>query len=394
MYKFILSLFYGCLMSFGLHAQSNDIKQLLDDIEQNNKQLKAFQSLIESQQLDYKTTNNLPDPEASGYYLPFGTHTAGNYTEFQLSQSFEFPTVYGARKKLIYKQEKQLQLKYEKLQQEVLLSAKNYCLELILLNKIKSVEEQRMVQAKKVFDHAQVLYEKEQVGILELNKAKIAWLQNQFALEQIENDENNTMIALTHLNGGESISFDQALYPDLWKISAFDSMWQEKISTDPFLTILIENEILSSQFIKLQKNKGLPNLTAGYNYQGIREQNYSGIYGGISIPIWNNRFKVKTANAQLQYQQLRTEAITADLLSDFRGKYNKYQLLLRKFREYQNTLEALNSDSLLFQAYELGEISYMEYYIELQFYRQAFDKMLQVEFDLNKLKAELLKHNL
>ena len=394
MYKITVFVLCGYLISFGLLAQTNDIEQVLDEIERNNKELKAYQSLIESQQLDNKTTNNLPDPQASFYYLPFGTHSTGDYTEFQISQSFEFPTVYAVREKLIDQQEKQLHLKYAKLQQKVLISAKNYCLELILLNKRKSVELLRMQQAKKVLDQTKELYEKEQVGILELNKAKIAWLQNQFTLEQIENDENNTLIALTQLNGDEPVSFDQAVYPGLLEIESFDSIWLEKMSIDPTLISLKENEELSLQRIKLQKNRALPNLTAGYNYQGIPELNYSGVYGGISIQLWNNRHKVKTAKAQYQYQQFYTEAITAEFKSGFQKQYNQYRLLLRKFKEYQTTLDGSNNDFLLLEAYELGEFSFLEYYIELQFYRQAYDKMLQIEYGLNRLKAELLIHQL
>lgn len=36
----------------------------------------------------------------------------------------------------------------------------------------------------------------------------------------------------------------------------------------------------------------------------------------------------------------------------------------------------------------------MEYYVELQFYRQAADTMLDIEKQLNLLKAELQKHQL
>ena len=78
----------------------------------------------------------------------------------------------------------------------------------------------------------------------------------------------------------------------------------------------------------------------------------------------------------------------------FKEQYNRYQLLLKKYNEYQITIESLNSESLLFKAYILGEFSFMEYYVELQFYRNALDKMLQMEKEIYQLKAQLLKHQL
>jgi len=80
--------------------------------------------------------------------------------------------------------------------------------------------------------------------------------------------------------------------------------------------------------------------------------------------------------------------------ASFQNQYNEYQILFDKFNEYESTLEGLNSDSLLLEAYELGEIGFMTYYTELQFYRQAVDTMLEMEKQLNQIKIEILKHQL
>ena len=54
----------------------------------------------------------------------------------------------------------------------------------------------------------------------------------------------------------------------------------------------------------------------------------------------------------------------------------------------------LESEKLLLKAYMLGEYSFMDYYVELQFYRKASDKMLIMEKELQLLQAQLLKHQL
>ena len=70
------------------------------------------------------------------------------------------------------------------------------------------------------------------------------------------------------------------------------------------------------------------------------------------------------------------------------------ELMLKKYNEYQTTMGNLESEDLLFKAYMLGEYSFMDYYVELQFYRNASDKMLQMEKELQLLQAQLLKHQL
>jgi len=394
MYKKTVFAFSVYLFSSAVNAQTNDITRILHEIEQNNKELQAYSSLLESRQLELISGNNLPDPKAVVYYLPWGDHITSDYTEIQVTQSFDFPTVYGTRKALIEKQKQQMQLEYDALRQEVLLPAKKYILQLVYLNKRVEVEQMRVQQAKQIFDQVQELFDKEQVGILAFHKAKIAWIQEQFKVEQIESDKRNILLLLQNLNGGNEVTFNRTVFVENLNIATLDSIWQHRLLVDPIIKILKQHEEVAHQQLKLSKNKSLPILTAGFNYQGVSGLNYSGIYGGASIPIWSNRNKVKAAEVRYQYQQSYAIAESMQAYTDFQKQYNEYQILLSKFQEYQSSLSGLNSDALLLKAYGLGEISFMEYYLELQFYRQAFDSMLQMENQLNQLKAEILKHQL
>ncbi len=394
MNKQIVFAICGCLFFMNSFSQTNSLTELLNEIEQNNIALKGYQSFMDSHQLENKSQNNLPDPELSGYYLPFGDNTTDTYTEIQLSQSFEFPTVYAARGKWNDLKLQQLQTAYTKKRQEVLLNAKRNLIALVFLQKQKAIEIERRAQSKQVFDQIQELFDKDQVGILDLNKAKIAWLQEQFVVEQLENDIQTLRAKLKALNGDQSIERLSSPLVLPIEIGTIETIWQEKLAKDPSLKVLKMNEDASFQKVKLEKNKVLPDLTLGYNYQGDKSSNYSGFYGGISIPLWNSKHKVKAAQANYKYQQSTRQVMTTSLYVQFQESYNRYQLMLEKYHEYQQTITGLNSEALLFKAYSLGAYSFMEYYVELQFYRNASDKMLQMEKELQLLQAQLLRHQL
>ena len=155
MNKYIVSAICGCLFFVNSFSQDKNIGELLNEIEQNNTELKGYQSFIEGQQLENKSTNNLPDPQLSGYYLPFGDNATGNYTEYEISQSFEFPTVYGSRSKWNDLKSIQLQTSYAKKRQEILLEAKTVLIELVFLQNRKAIESERRTQSKQVFDQVQ-----------------------------------------------------------------------------------------------------------------------------------------------------------------------------------------------------------------------------------------------
>ncbi|WP_026838514.1 TolC family protein [Gillisia sp. JM1] len=394
MNKHIVFAICGCLFFINGFSQNKNIEKLLNEIEQNNIELKGYQSYIESQQFEHKSTNNLPDPQLSGFYLPFGDNATGNYTEYQISQSFEFPSVYAARGKWNDSKSQLLESGYQKRKQEVLLNAKELLIELAFLKKQKAIESERQIQSKQVFDQIQELYNKEQVGILDLNKAKIAWIQEQFVVEQIESDIQILMSKLKTLNGGNPIDGISSQLVLSFEIRTIENLWQEKLSNEPRLQELKAIEAASIQKVKLEKNKVLPNLALGYNYQGFSGNNNSGFYGGISIPLWNSKNKVKAAEANYEYQQFNTEVITTSLYAQFQEIYNRYELMLEKYNEYQSAMGNLNSEQLLLKAYMLGEYSFMDYYVELQFYRNASDKMLKMERELQLLQAQLLKHQL
>lgn len=384
----------GCLFFINGFSQNKFFEKILKEIEQNNTELKGYKSLIESRQLENKSENNLPDPELSAYYLPFGNATSETYLEYQISQSFEFPSVYKSRSMWNDTKTQQLQTSYAKKRQELLLKAKTLVIEITFLHQHLQIEQERRAQSKLVFDQIQELFKKDQVGILDFNKAKVAWLQEQFDVEQLQMNIQILMSNLKTLNGGKIVNewvSDLILPMD---IGSIEDLWQEKLVKDPYLQELKANEAASLQKIKLEKNMILPNVALGYNYQGISGSKNSGFYGGLSIPLWNSRYKVKAAKADYEYQQSNTEGITSSLFAQFQENYLQYELMLEKYNEYQTTLGNLNSEKLLLKAFMLGEYSFLDYYVELQFYRIAKDKILQMEKELQLLQAQLLKYQL
>ena len=394
MYRYIVSAVCGFLISIGSFAQDAGIGNILKEISQNNRQLKAYRSFIAGEILGNKAENNLEDPQVSAFYLPFGQHETGDYYEYQISQRFEFPTVYGARSKRIEKQKELLELEYKMMSQEVLLKAKKQLLELKNLHSRKELEQQRVEQAKQVYDQIQRLFDAEQIGILELNKAKVAWLQEQFELDKIQIRIQNALMDLEKLNGGNSIQINQDQFFEDPEVTSMQNLWEEKLSADAEIQMLNAREAVAEQQVKLEKNKILPDLSIGYNYQGVNSSNYSGFLGGLSIPLWNGKSKVKAAKAKLEYAQADLRAEIAELYNRFQENYRQYHLLKTKYEEYQETFKNLNSEELLFKAYELGELSFLDYYREIEFYRQAYNNMLEMQRELFQLKAELLKHQL
>lgn len=97
--------FMLCCLSLPIWAQSG-IDNVLKNIESNNKTLKASQQLNESQKLEAKVGNYLPNPTIELNQLWTDKNTGNNVNEFAVVQSFDFPTVYFNKKKIDKNQSK------------------------------------------------------------------------------------------------------------------------------------------------------------------------------------------------------------------------------------------------------------------------------------------------
>lgn len=377
-----------------VHAQENSIPTILEKIKQNNKTLQAYYTQIENELLQTKLQNALEGVNFGAYYMPFGDNNTGVYTEYEVTQSFHFPSVYLAQKSLVDKQKTQLNTSLLSKEQAILLEAKHALLTLVYLNKRMDIERERVQLAQEVFKQVKILFDKEQVGILSLNKAKVSWLQEEFKLEQTQMEKESLLKQLTLLNGGNPIVFNQDDYLEPAEVAPLSDLWQNKANVDPELTQLNKQAEFAQQQIKVSKNQALPDITIGYNHQGIAGAYYNGFYGGLSLPLWNAKRKVEVAKSHLEYQQAASAIQVESMQTNFERQYEEYLLLLNKFKAYESTLSNLNSDALLLKAYQLGELSFLEYYMELKFYHEAIDTMLEMEKELYQIKAQLLKHQL
>lgn len=375
-------------------AYAQNIEEILTQIEQNNLRLKAWQSGKEANVELNKSKNRLPDPEIVGYYLNGNNNQPSAYTEVQVSQKIEFPTVYLNRSKLNQQKETLFDLEYQRIRQEVLLRSKGLCIQIIHLNQQLTHVRQRQQEARKVYYQLNELYQKGEVSVLKMNKGKLVWIQEQFKTDLLENKKKGLLLRLKQLNGGKIIEMDVETYLEGSILPPLEALIKTTLEKDPELRTVQQKSLVAKQDVKLQKAKMLPELSLGYNQQGVNNDRFSGVYGGLTIPLWKGTQKVKAAKAF-------TVAIDAENLLrqtkvkvELEKKYTAYQLLKKKYQEYTATLKTVNNNELLIEAYQAGQISFFEYYNEKKFYHEAVDKALSMEKELHLLKSQILKHQL
>ena len=203
--KHITLLIASLLLTAGMHAQEA-IDHILQQIEMNNRQLQANTQQTRSQQLENKASNNLPNPSLSYSHLWDSDDKNITVGELVISQSFDFPSLYATRNRVNRLKNAALDAQANALRQDILLQAKEVCLDIIQLHSQQQLLDERLRNAEEL---AQMYAERLRTGdanALETNKINLELLN-----VRTESRLNATALQaklkeLTVLNGNQPLA--------------------------------------------------------------------------------------------------------------------------------------------------------------------------------------------
>lgn len=381
------------IIATSINAQNN-IDNLLFEITKNNKSIITNQQYWEAKKLQYKTGLTPYNPSVAYDYIIGTPASAGNQTELYILQSFDFPTTYIKKKQVADRQIIQADFQLTAYKQDILLKAKQYCIELIYFNKRQVELKKRLQNAEKLYNDYQKKLDKGDASSLDVNKATLQLLnlQNDLRLNTSQINQHNQK--LTGLNGGIFIAFNDTIYPLSPIISDFQTLESTIEANDPVLKSFQQQKEINLKQVQLSKALALPKMETGYHSLAISGQKFRGAYFGITIPLWENKNTVKFQKAEVLFSELQVEKHRNQRYHEIQQLYEKYENLNIALEEYQQLLSAVNNTELLEKALKLGEISSIQYFMEISYFYNSYDKYLQLEKEYHQVIAELYKYQL
>lgn len=375
-------------ISTNLWAQ-NTIDKILNQVEKNNTTLSALRKSVDAEKIGNKTGIYLSNPEVEFAYLWGSPTLIGNQTNISIKQSFDFPTAYKFKNKISDIKNEQAELEYIKQQKDLFLQTKNICFDLIYTNALNAEFLKRLNHAESIANAYQKKLDIGEANILEYNKAQLNLLNLQKELEALEIERTVFLSQLKGLNGGFSIDLTTATFEQLELAPDFEQWYATAEKNNPILNWLKQELSLNQTQELLNKAQSLPKIQAGYMSESLSTEQFRGVVVGLTLPLWENKNKVKYAQAQT----LALESIEADRSLQFYIHLNtlhtKVYSLQKNLEEYRSLLLDFDSSELLMKALDQGDISLIDYMLELSIYYESVNTLLEMERDLNKTYAEL-----
>lgn len=372
-------------------AKAQDINAVLKSVEQNNMELKALLKGNEAADIENKSQNTLED--LSIEYSPFfQSETSGiASSELVITQGFDFPTLYGARKKAGQLQRNVLDMQYQTARRDILVNAKKLCLDIINYNKQKQLLQERRKNADELLAMFELKFKNGDATSLELNKIKLDRMNLETELVQADTKHANAMQQLQALNGGQPIEVNMTEYP---QAPADDevTMYEKAVATDWTVRTAQASVLAAEQDVKVNKQSWIPKFEIGYRRNTEGDNASNGFLIGGSIPLFSSKNKVKIAKAR------QTEAVMQHANARINAE-NSARTMINQMKQLKASADAYDVPlmrqtlKLLRTAVENGEISVTEYYVEADNIYKNMITYMDIERQYQDALTEIYKTN-
>ena len=362
----------------------------LKEVEQNNTTLKALRAEAEARKLDNRTGITLADPEVGYKRMWEGAEQTGNLSEFTVEQSFDLSTVLGYKSRTADTHNLLVDEEYRVVRMDILLEAHLACIDLVYYNALASELDRRLLHARRVVEVEKRRLDNGDTDILSYNNVLLSLAALEAEKARVATEQEVLAADLARLNGGTPLPAVGREYAPAALTGDFDSWYAEAVECSPTLSLARTGREVAQSELALSKSQHLPTLSAAYiNERHTIGDRSQGVAVGMSLPLWANKNRVRSARAALQAAGAHQADAEQQLRSQLHIGFERVQGLQRTAILYRTALSEANNTALLQQAMDEGYISVLEYLQGIELYYEYLDRSLSADRDYHRALAEL-----
>ncbi len=360
----------------------------------NSRNVNASSLAVLQQKQLLKGSFNLPNPEV------FIESPTGNFYTGSVTQSFEFPSVYGKQYQLQKEKIKLAEKEIKITENEIKFQVKQLYLSLqyeaALQQQLQvqdTVYEKITVAATRQFDAGQINY-------LQKISTETSYgeIHNQFLQAQLR--YNNLVNQLQYISGyTERINVEP-----LGIINT--RVTNETLDSTAFIDnvsfqIINQNSLIAQKNIALQKAKSLPGFAVGYFNQGERNTPFQNRFRfGITVPLWFAQYKsnINAAKTDFEISTQKLGGLQQQYTVQLLQAQNELSVNKQALNYYQNIGIKKAAEIILTarRFFDSGENDYIDYlrnindaYSILLKYPEAIKNYNQTILNIQYLKGTL-----
>ena len=391
MKRIISNIIISCVCVFG--ASAITIDEVIDSVKHNNVALKIAKEEQMRIVNSIKSSNNLSNPEV-GFEYHKGANIDGDTYGFSLTQKFDWPGLYVSRSQ---SNKHKIEMAHAELlnnNMAVLFETKQLCIQIVNVNKKIKAQE-------KIYDNMSELYAKYEKGfnqgeisMLDINKLKIEMLNVKRDLDMFVAQRSALGKELMAMNGNIEIVVDNLTDYPIQSLESVDYYLSQIETYDPEYIAQGEGVKAANVDYKSAKMGWLPEFSLGYRYTNELGTKFNGFEVGVSLPLFANRNKVGESKAGLKVAEFAQKDVLIKKESALKADFQKVVTTRTQINSYKNVLDDETNIQMLKKALEGGEMSLLNYLLELRYFLEAHHTLLDLEYEYNMLLTSINKYEL
>lgn len=373
-------------------VMASDFDRALNILVSNNLEAKINSRRGEAEIETLKSENILEGPEAE-FSRVWGTNEeVGNKMAISVSQGFDWPGLYAARRKAIRTAESALEF----LRQSTMLETRRDARMLLVdyIHNSQLIEIQQLYAAR--LDSMESYYKKaSEEGLetkLDYNKTVIERIGIHRDLHQLERDRQALLVKIQAFNGGispeEILSIIGNEYPTVNKSRLISSI-QLIEERDPGIAAARLQETAARQNMKVEKLSGLPGFSVGYEHETELGGGFNGFSVGIKLPSWSRKHSRKAALIEAELAAGDLEIVLRQRKADFESDLAQLDYYEHSISEYEPIVKDESPLILLRKALEAQQITLLNYMDEANYFLQAHRDYLDLVYEYQLTVARL-----
>lgn len=385
--RFCLSV---CLLSLSVSADAQMVlDSLFSAVEHHHPSLKALRATLEAERLENRIATRLPDPEIELEILRGKPSELGTRTGFKAVQGFDFATLSGRRRGVVRSRDAVLRAQYRAERSRLFLEARLLVVDIIHSNAALRLIESRRQTANELLMLNEKRLRSGDVTRLDHNNARLSAATLDAEALRLQTEREALHQRLNTLCGGAAPTVSDTLFTLTPLPDDFDRWLANVAERSPLLAEVKAAGELSRAQRTLSRAENLPTLKVGYMSECVPGETFRGLTLGVSLPLWSNRTRRRQAEAAVRAADERTAAAKVLFENELRRLHRMAIGRLRVAEDLRRLCRETDNRPLLRKAFKEGEISLLDYLLELSLFFDAEDKALNAEREYQQTLAEL-----
>jgi outer membrane protein TolC len=367
-------------------ASNPQFDALVDSVVAHNPEVKVAAANSRAALLTRAAENSLPETEVS-YSHRWGNAEAGNRHGWEVTQGFDWPGVYAARRRGNSVASDAATAQLAALSHVKALEVRQLLYQIIDGNNRLTLLRNVAANVDSMTTAVDRLYNGGNVTILDVRKLEFERLAVQRQIDEAESNLAELNCQLAVMNGGAVISTTELTeYPD----AVTDPIEVRDAANSPTLQAL-ENELtLRRADLDVTRREQMPGFSVGYVNEVEAGESFNGFSVGVALPLFTSgRKRIAAAKAAVAAAEFEAESARAVRSEQLTADMAQLTRLKKQLEAYDRAFASNDYISLLSKSWRGGETTTLNYVQELNYYISVRLEYMALLLSYHQQAAEL-----